>query len=69
MKQLGNLAIACARRSDVIMLIKEGKVTVVVNHIDGIGTKTLETAWDDDERIGEICHELNHGSLARGDVL
>ena len=43
------------------MLIKEGEVTVVVNHIDGIGTKTLETAWDDDQRIGEICHELNFG--------
>ncbi len=68
MKQLGNLAIACARRSDVIMLIKEGEVTVVVNHIDGIDTKTLETAWDDDQRIGEICHELNFGSLAGGDA-
>lgn len=68
MKQLGNLAIACARRSDVIMLIKKGEVTVVVSHIDGIGTKTFETQWDDDQQIEEICHELNHGRYARGEA-
>ena len=68
MKQLGNLAITCARRNDVIMLIKEGEVTVVVNHIDGVGTKTFETAWDDDEAIEGICHELNFGKCAGGGV-
>ena len=69
MKQLGNLAIACARRNDTIMLIKKGEVTVVVSHVDGgIGTKTFETQWEDDQRIEEICHELNFGSLARGDA-
>ncbi len=66
MKQLGNLAVICAKRADVILLVKNGVVSVVVNHINGVGTRTFDAAWDDDAAIGAICRELNFGESAGG---
>lgn len=47
MKQLGNLALVCANRSDVLLQIQRGTVCFSI----GIGTQmeTISLAWDDDE--------------------
>ena len=66
MKQLGNLAVICAKRDDTIFLMRKGMVRVIVHHINGNGTKTLDAKWDDDDAIEEICHELNFGKLSGG---
>lgn len=58
MKQLGNLAIVCARRSDVILVIIEGEVRVYVQDRASF-TPPLTTAWDDDDTIQRIIHDLN----------
>lgn len=49
MKQLGNLAIVCAQRPEVLMQIHGGIVTVHV----GCGPEraSLHTAWDDDAGV------------------
>ena len=59
MKQLGNLAIVCAKRPEVLMQIHGGIVTVHV----GCGPEraSLHTAWDDDAGVSHIVHELNFG--------
>lgn len=59
MKQLGNLAIVCAQRQEVLMQIHGGIVTVHV----GCGPEraSLHTQWDDDAGVSRIVHELNFG--------
>ena len=51
MKQLGNLAIVCAQRSDVLLEIHGGQNTLCIS-------------WDDDCFIQHIIHELNFGKYA-----
>jgi len=56
MKQLGNLAIVCARRKDV---------TLRMVLLDGPYAPTAFSAdWDDDETILSVIHELNFGRCA-----
>ena len=59
MKQLGNLAIVCAQRPEILMQIHGGIVTVHV----GCGPEraSLHPAWDDDAGVSCIVHELNFG--------
>ena len=59
MRQLGNLAIVCAGRSDVLLQIFQGQVTVHVGQ--GPERAMLCAAWDDDAQICRIIHELNFG--------
>ena len=62
MKQIGNLAIVCARRKDVTLRIEQGRVMVL---LDGTYAPTaFSTDWDDDETILSIIHELNIGHCA-----
>ena len=62
MKQLGNLAIVCARRKDVTLRIEQGRVMVLS---EGAYAPTSFSAdWDDDETILSIIHELNFGNCA-----
>lgn len=62
MKQLGNLAIVCARRSDVLLQI-QGDVVFIY-----IGTEPQREAislnWDDDVKIMELIQKLNFGKYA-----
>lgn len=62
MKQIGNLAIVCARRPEVSMQLYGGRVSVYVGA--GPGRAVLTSAWDDDGTISGIIHELNHGKFA-----
>ena len=52
MKQLGNLAMVCARRPETLMQLHDGRVTVYV----GAGSErtALSTAWDNDAEINDI---------------
>ena len=59
MKQLGNLALVCACRSDVLMQLYEGEVSVHVG--EGPERTVFYTAWDNDAAINCIIHELNFG--------
>ena len=59
MKQLGNLAIVCARRRDVLLQILNGNATVFIG--SGPERATLSTKWDDDDEVDRIIHALNYG--------
>ena len=62
MKQLGNLAIVCARRQDVLLQVIDGKVTV---HAGSGPNRAIFCAyWDDDAKIDDIVCELNFGRFA-----
>ena len=62
MKQIGNLAIVCARRKDVTLRIEQGRVMVM---LDGTYASTAFSAdWDDDETILSVINELNFGHCA-----
>lgn len=59
MKQLGNLALVCARRPEVLMQLHGGTVSV---HVDtGPERAALCTEWDNDAEIERIIRELNFG--------
>lgn len=62
MKQLGNLAVVCAQRPDVLMQIYGGEVSVHAG--EGAERAVLSTKWDDDEKIQIIIRELNFGRYA-----
>lgn len=62
MKQLGNLAVVCAQRPDVLMQIYGNEVSVHVG--EGPERAVLSTKWDDDETIQSIIRELNFGRYA-----
>lgn len=59
MKQLGNLAIICAQRKDILLQMLNGNVTIHLG--SGPGRNLLSAEWDDDVRISAIIHELNFG--------
>ena len=61
MKQLGNLAIICANRSDVMLQVSNGKAMVNVGY--GPDKATICSDWDDDQQINKIVHELNYGKF------
>ena len=62
MKQLGNLAVVCAKKKDVLLQIHNGVVSV---HYGAGPTRESATAkWDDDEAISAIVYELNFGKGA-----
>ena len=63
MKQLGNLAIICAKRPDVLMQIYNSLVCVHIG--SGPQRATLSAAWDDDTEILRIISELNFGQYTR----
>ena len=63
MKQVGNLAIVCAQRNDLTFVMLRGQVNVIVRSSES-SYDTLTVAWDDDETISAIIHELNFGKYA-----
>lgn len=62
MKQLGNLAMVCARRPAVLLQIHNGQAAVYVG--TGPDRAVLAAAWDNDTEISGIIHELNFGKYA-----
>lgn len=66
MKELGNLAIVCARRPDMLMQICGSEVKVYVR--TGTKSKALCSPWDNDAMIRRIIHELNFGEYKQGGI-
>lgn len=60
MKQLGNLAIICASRPDIVMTTQNG-IVFVYPKVEG---KPMSARWDDDGKVEKIIHELNFGAYA-----
>jgi len=67
MKQLGNLAIVCAKRRDTLLQILDGTATVHVGR--GPDRATLSADWNDDGRIMEFILELNHGRFREENLM
>ncbi len=59
MKQLGNLAVVCANKENVLLQIQNGEVCV--HYGEGPERVTVTAKWDDDEAISAIVYELNFG--------
>lgn len=64
MKQLGNLAIVCAKRPEVLLQVYDGLASVYVGQ--GPGRAVLSAAWDNDTEIRRMIHELNFGRYRGG---
>lgn len=62
MKQLGNLAIICAKRPDILLQIYDGYACVHVG--EGPNRASVYAKWDDDNAIRRIVYELNYGRYA-----
>lgn len=62
MKQLGNLAIVCAGRPNVLMQLYDGYVSVHAG--EGPDRHTMNAKWHDDEAISRFIHELNFGKYS-----
>ena len=62
MKQLGNLAVVCAAKKDVLLQTHNGLVSV--HYGEGPTRETATVRWDDDEAIRAIVQELNFGKGA-----
>ena len=62
MKQLGNLAIVCAKRTGVLLQILDGTAILYVG--SGSKRQSFMVNWDDDEQISKLIHELNYGKLS-----
>ena len=62
MKQLGNLAVVCATKKEVLLQIHNGVVSV--HYGAGPTRETATVKWDDDVAIRKIVKELNFGDSA-----
>ena len=62
MKQLGNLAVVCATKKDVLLQIHNGVVSV--HYGAGPTRETATVKWDDDVVIRKIVKKLNFGDSA-----
>ena len=62
MKKLSELAIVCAKRSDVLLQLYEGFVCVYV----GVGPErgSMVSKWDDDMAIAGFIQQLETGKFA-----
>ena len=61
-KKLGNFAVVCAQRPDVLMQRYGSEVSVHTG--EGPERAVLFTKWDDDETLQSIIRELNFGRYA-----
>lgn len=64
MKQLGNLAIVCAGRPEVLLQLHNEEVAVHVGA--GPERAVMFARWDDDEGVSDIIRELNFGKYRVG---
>lgn len=60
MKQLGNLAVICAQRPELLMQLRDGLVLVQARN-----RAAMEAAWNDDTQIEKMIYELNFGAFSK----
>ena len=61
MKQLGNLAVICAQRPELLLLQLRGGLVLV----QAKNRAAMEAAWNDDARIEKMIYELNFGAFSK----
>lgn len=61
MKQLGNLAIVCAKKEGVRLCLENGMVMIQI--IRPSYRVTLSAAWNDDKEINRIIYALNFDKI------
>lgn len=66
MIQLGNLAVICAKRTDVSLTISNGIATLTIG--DDAEQRRFSAGWQDNAKIESLIHELNFGTLREGDT-
>ena len=66
MKQIGNLAIICASKNDVLFQLLDGQVTVYVGQ--GPARTSMSAHWADDTKINNMIYELNFGRCAETEM-
>lgn len=59
MKQIGNLAVVCAKRPDLIMTVKGGRV--YISMASEANRMIFCADWGDDAEINGVIHHLNFG--------
>ena len=59
---IGNLAIVCAQRPELLMMVHDGAVTVFLGA--GPTRKALSAGWNDDAEISRMIAALNFGAYA-----
>lgn len=62
MKQIGNLAVICAQRNDVLMQIYGARISVYVG--EGPERECVCLDWNDDDLILDLIQDLNFGKYA-----
>lgn len=67
MKQLGNLALVCAKRPEVLLQLHGDSVSVHVGA--GPERAVMHTEWDNDAEINRIIYELNFGQYRERSIL
>lgn len=60
MKQLGNPAVICAQRPELLMQLRAGLISVQAKN-----RAAMEAAWNDDARIERMIYELNFGTFSK----
>lgn len=60
MKQLGNLAVICAQRSELLMQLRAGLISVQAKN-----RAAMEAVWNDDAQIEKMIYELNFGAFSK----
>ena len=60
MKQLGNLAVICAQRPELLMQLRDGLVLVQAKN-----RAAMEAAWNDEKRKKKMIYELNFGAFSK----
>ena len=60
MKQLGNLAVICAQRPELLLQLRDGLVSVQAKN-----RAAMEAVWNDDARIEKMIYELNFGAFSK----
>jgi len=63
MKELGNLAVVCAGRMDILLQIYDGYACVYVG--EGPERAYMIAPCNDDEALRQIVRELNFGKYAK----
>ncbi len=63
MKELGNLAVVCSARMDILLQIYDGYASVYLG--EGPARTYLVAKCNDDKAIKNIIHELNFGKYAK----
>ena len=69
MKQLGNLAVICAQRPELLLQLRGGAGVAAggdgLVSVQAKNRAAMEAVWNDDARIEKMIYELNFGAFSK----